>query len=479
MKQFYIFILALCLTTLCYHSQAQTTTSYGLQISDIEMTRSNNRLDVEFTILIDGVKIRSNQAISITPFVTNGYEMMQLPAVVIDGRRRHIMHERNKYDMVASTNTYIRHRKREAQEIDYQTDVPFESWMANSELILREECISCFDMPLAEALVPVAILKENNTKAAATTPAYKPQLAYLTPHSTPSNTLEHSEILFPVNKSTINPAFMDNAAHIEQMQSFLKQGGNIKEIHLMGYASPEGPYPFNEALAAKRAEAVKQHLKGCNLPADVKISTNSSPADWAAVRQKLSESFIENYLKIIAIIDDPAIALADKNRVIKEKYPVEYDFMLRVWYPQMRKTDITFTGEKKMTIDEAKAQLQQDPSKLSLEDIYMIALTYEKGSKEWEDIIIIAVDTYPQSPEARINAANVAMTNGNFKQAAAYLEGVPSNIPQAMNSRGILAMEEGRYQDAMQLFQAAEQAGVGEATQNIALLKQLMAAENQ
>jgi hypothetical protein len=48
-----------------------------------------------------------------------------------------------------------------------------------------------------------------------------------------------------------------------------------------------------------------------------------------------------------------------------------------------------------------------------------------------------------------------------------------------MNSRGILAMEEGRYQDAMQLFQAAEQAGVGEATQNIALLKQLMAAENQ
>ena len=68
---------------------------------------------------------------------------------------------------------------------------------------------------------------------------------------------------------------------------------------------------------------------------------------------------------------------------------------------------------------------------------------------------------------------------GDFKQAAAYLEGVPSNIPQAMNSRGILAMEEGRYQDAMQLFQAAEQAGVGEATQNIALLKQLVAAENQ
>ena len=479
MKQIYTLFLALCFTTLCGHySQAQTATSYGLQISDIEMTRNGNRLDVEFAILIDRVKIRSNQAISITPFVTNGYEMIQLPAVVIDGRRRHIMHERNKYDMVASTNTYIRHRKREAQEINYQTDVPFESWMANSELILREECISCHDMPLAEALVPVAMLKESN-KEAAKIPADKPQLAYITPHSTPDNTLERSEIFFPVNKSTINPSFMNNSAHIEQMHNYLKQGGTIKEIHLMGYASPEGPYSFNETLAAKRAEAVKKHLEECNLPADVKISTDSSPADWAAVREKLAESFIENYLKIIAIIDDPAIALADKNKVIKEKYPVEYDFMLRVWYPQLRKTDITFAGEKKMSIDEAKAQLQKDPTKLSLEDIYMIALTYEKGSKEWEEIILIAVDTYPQSPEARINAANIAMANGNFKQAAAYLDGVPSNIPQAMNSRGILAMEEGKYQDAMQLFQAAEQAGVSEAAQNIALLKQLMAAENQ
>jgi tetratricopeptide (TPR) repeat protein len=153
--------------------------------------------------------------------------------------------------------------------------------------------------------------------------------------------------------------------------------------------------------------------------------------------------------------------------------------MLRVWYPELRKTEITFAGNKKqMSIEEAKAQLQKDPKQLSLEDIYMVALTYEKGSKEWEDIIIIAVDTYPQSPEARINAANVAMANGNYQQAAAYLNGVPANIPQAMNSRGILAIAEGKYQDAMQLFQAAEKAGVSEAAQNIALLKELMEAEN-
>lgn len=486
MKQIYTFFLSLSFILLGSSlTQAQNTpTSYGLQIGDISMAHVANRLEVDFTILIDGVKIRSNQALRITPYVTNGDEMMQLPAVVIDGRRRHIVHERNKNDMVASTDTYVRHKKRDAQVINYETDVPFESWMSKSELILREECISCHDMPLDEALVAVAMLNEQTSTTPPTTELLnkvenKPHLAYLTPHSTPANELQCAEILFPVNKSVIEPSFMSNATHIEQLNNMLKQSGNIKSIHLMGYASPEGPYSFNEKLAAKRAEAVKAHLEKSNIPATIDVSTDSSPADWAAVKELLSKSYIENYQKIISIIDDNTIAPADKNNVIKQKYPVAYDFMLRVWYPELRKTIITFDGKKQqMSIDEAKAQLAKNPKELSLEDIYMIALTYEKGSKEWEDIIIIAVNAYPQSPEARINAANVAMANGNYKQAAEYLNGVPNNIPQAMNSRGILAMAEGKYQEAMQLFQAAQQAGVSEASQNIALLKQLMAAES-
>ena len=107
----------------------------------------------------------------------------------------------------------------------------------------------------------------------------------------------------------------------------------------------------------------------------------------------------------------------------------------------------------------------------------MVALSYEKGSKEWNDIIIMAVQTYPQSPEARVNAANVAMANGDYAQAATYLQGLPETMPEAMNSRGILAMSQGDYTQAMTLFEGAEKAGVNEASYNIALLKRLMAAK--
>ena len=46
-----------------------------------------------------------------------------------------------------------------------------------------------------------------------------------------------------------DPNYVAPAVVEEPVNPFLKQGGNIKEIHLMGYASPEGPYPLNEALA--------------------------------------------------------------------------------------------------------------------------------------------------------------------------------------------------------------------------------------
>jgi tetratricopeptide (TPR) repeat protein len=131
-----------------------------------------------------------------------------------------------------------------------------------------------------------------------------------------------------------------------------------------------------------------------------------------------------------------------------------------------------------MDLQSAKQQIKVDPSKLSLGDIYMVALSYEKGSKEWDEIILLAVQTYPNVAEARVNAANVAMANGNYAQAAAYLQGLPANMPEAMNSRGILAMSEGKYEQALSLFEAAQKAGVSEATYNISLVKQLMSLES-
>jgi tetratricopeptide (TPR) repeat protein len=244
----------------------------------------------------------------------------------------------------------------------------------------------------------------------------------------------------------------------------------------MGYASPEGGYLFNTNLAMHRAEAVHKHLDASNLSPDIDITTEDAPIDWQELKQWLAESTIDHSHDIVAIIDNTDIQPANKNKVIRERYPIVYEFMLNNWYPKLRKTAITIDF-KPMSIDKAKAQLNTNPKSLSLEDMYMVALTYQKGSKEFCDIILLAADTYPDSWQARINAANVAMDKGDYQKAEQYLSGIPANNPQAMNSRGILAMSQGKYQEAMQLFQNAEKAGVSEAAYNISLLNKLIAAD--
>lgn len=486
MKQIYKNLFIVCVAALSISaSQAQNAvTTNGVRISDIEMERSGNHLNVGMTLDMSDLHVRSNRSLQITPIVTNGNEIYQLPAVVIDGRRRSIVHKREEMEFVDPTNTYIRRYNRTEQATEYDVQVPYEAWMDNSELILREEWTSCHDAALSEELIAIAEISQPQSQPSTTTPTSSistlPRMAYAIPTTSDATQSEQSsiDILFAVNQSNINAAFMDNKEQIDELRKALANSSDIKEIHLTGYASPEGPYEFNKALAARRAESVKKYLANNNLGATTDVVVHSYPANWDEVKRLLNDTYIENWQGITAIIDDTSISAADKNSAIRKKYPVEYEFMLRSWYPKLRMTDITINHKKRdLSVNEAKRILQNNPSQLSLEDIYMIALTYEKGSKEWDEIILLAVENYPQSPEARVNAANVAMANGDYAKAAQYLQGLPTNMPEAINSRGILAMSQGNYAEALNLFEQAQRAGVSEAAYNITLVRELMNAK--
>lgn len=486
MKQIYKNLFIVCVAALSISaSQAQNAvTTNGVRISDIEMERSGNHLNVGMTLDMSDLHVRSNRSLQITPIVTNGNEIYQLPAVVIDGRRRSIVHKREEMEFVDPTNTYIRRYNRTEQATEYDVQVPYEAWMDNSELILREEWTSCHDAALSEELIAIAEISQPQSQPSTTTPTSSistlPRMAYAIPTTSDATQSEQSsiDILFAVNQSNINAAFMDNKEQIDELRKALANSSDIKEIHLTGYASPEGPYEFNKALAARRAESVKKYLANNNLSTTTDVVVHSYPANWDEVKRLLNDTYIENWQGITAIIDDASISAADKNSAIRKKYPVEYEFMLRSWYPKLRMTDITINHKKRdLSVNEAKRILRNNPSQLSLEDIYMIALTYEKGSKEWDEIILLAVENYPQSPEARVNAANVAMANGDYAKAAQYLQGLPTNIPEAINSRGILAMSQGNYAEALNLFEQAQRAGVSEAAYNITLVRELMNAK--
>lgn len=472
----YIFTIAALL--IFKNIEAQIVISdNGIMVSDIKTQHIDNRMDVSMAVDMSQLKIRSNRSLRVTPYLTNGQEIIQMPAIIIDGRRRSIVHLRESNDQFPTSDIYVRRHNNKEQVITYEYNMPYESWMQSAEFAMREEWCACHDIPYSEDIITIAnsltTQKQTPTEIKNLVPQMK--FAYAIPKQESVAQTTTLNIYFPVNKSQIDQKFMDNSITFEQLHKAM-QTQDIESAKLIGYASPEGPYTFNTELASARAEHTSKYLTNNNLSLPNSTVT-SGPIDWSKLREMLQASYISNYLKIIAIIDDASIKAEDKNKVIKEQYPLEYNFMLRTWYPKLRTTAITLNHKAKAkTLSEAKSAIQSNPAELSLADIYMVALTYEKGSKEWNDIIIMAVENYPNSNEARVNAANVAMANGNYAKAAEYLNSLPQDMPEAMNSRGILAMANGDYNEAMTLFEKAQKAGVSEATYNLSLLKELIKA---
>ena len=475
MKRLFKLYFTALATLLLLQANAQIIiTDNGLTISEIKTEQINDRMDVSMVVDMSQMRVKSNHSLRVTPYLTNGQEIVQMPAIIIDGRRRSIMHQRLSDEQFPSSDIYVRRHNRKTESLSYEYNLPYESWMQSAEFALREEWCTCHDMPYSEDIITIAqITAPKTTDTKDIIPQLK--MAYASPKQESEQIASTTmNIYFPVNKSQINLDFMGNKETSEMIKKAMKNS-DIEAVKLMGYASPEGPYGFNSNLAQKRAEQTNKYLIDNSL-SKVNSTIASAPINWTALREMLLKSYISNYLKIVEIIDDEAIKPQDKNRVIKERYPVEYKFMLRTWYPKLRTTSITIDHKAKpKSLSEAKTMLQTDPSALSLADIYMVALSYEKGSKEWNDIIILAVENFPNINEARVNAANVAMANGNYAKAESYLNGVPQNMPEAMNSRGILAMANGNYSEAQKLFEGAQKAGVSEAGYNLLLLKELTA----
>ena len=69
-------------------------------------------------------------------------------------------------------------------------------------------------------------------------------------------------------------------------------------------------------------------------------------------------------------------------------------------------------------------------------------------------------------PVANLNAANIALSKGDYTAARKYLEKA-GNSPEAINARGVLDMMEGNLDSAESLFKQAQKEGVSAASENL------------
>ncbi len=103
-----------------------------------------------------------------------------------------------------------------------------------------------------------------------------------------------------------------------------------------------------------------------------------------------------------------------------------------------------FTIRQYTDIEEIKELLRTNPGKLSLNEMFVGASAMTPGTPEYNHAFEVAVLLYPDSEDANLNAANVAMQEKNFTKAEQYLKKAGSSTA-AIYARGILEGLKGDY----------------------------------
>lgn len=465
-KKTYITIISgmlLLLAVTGVNAQESTAESIGngISVANKKVAVTQSYMTVGMDIVLDDLKLKSTKRIVLTPAVKSNGEERYMPQVVINGRRQNIEYKRKDHKKYDTDATVVRRKNGTSQTVEYKAMLPYETWMINSDVVIGEDMCGCG-----------AVIGSD---AAQVWRMRTPQVAYVRPEGKPKTyDLKGSAYIdFPVDKTELHPDYRRNPEELQKIISTIntvKEDNNvtINAIDICGFASPESPYEHNEYLATTRAATLKDYV--CRLvELDDKIFTVSSVAeDWAGLRKCVVEGNIQNKDAILALIDDNETYTPDaKEWKIKSTYPEDYAVMLSAYYPGLRRSEYTVNYTvRPFTVEEAIEMYKTDPRKLSLEEMYLVAETYDTGSDEFNELFATAVRLFPDDPAANLNAACTEIERGDYAAAEKYLAKA-GEMPETWNAKGVIAAMKGESEIAVQMFRKASDAGLQIATENL------------
>lgn len=424
---------------------------------------------MDITIPAD-LEFSSNSMLTLTPFIIekgdNGASKV-LPIVCVYGRNRQLVAERSG-KIPADAFQILSRDKGKDQFVHYTARVPYESWMNGAELKMLGSIHGCADCLKDENLAQVSqIFLEP----------YQPQplIAFVKPQAEIKQRTEkgNAYLDFPVNQIKIYPEYRRNPmelAEINRTINVVKENADTKitGISLHGYASPEGSFVNNTRLADGRSQALKTYIiKEYGLAPEM-FTVEYTPEDWSGLRAYVEKNDVAHKAKVLEIIDSSMSDLDAKENRIKALDRTMYQSLLRDIYPALRHTDyVVHYTVRDYNVEEAKALLKTRPQLLSLEEMYLVAQTYQEGSDEFNEVFDIAVRMYPQDSTANINAAAMELKRGNVQQAVRYLQGSGSTSAAAQNNQGVYYLLTDDLDNAEVCFKKAKELGSTQADANL------------
>lgn len=448
--------------------------------ADVKVNEKTAKVDVVLDLNMKDFKLGRNAETIYTPMIlsANGKDSVMMEPFKVCGRNRYYYYLR---DGRVKGDAPI-YRSGSKEEVKVTRTVDLKPWMLeNATVEVRQTAATCCSKP---KFLPAA--SEDGNVMIARLNAVEPELDYDYVFSPPmeeapvEKTVEgRAFVTFVVNKTDLDPKYMNNPAEIQKILNSIDivkadPDAIIKEIHIRGYASPEGPYDNNERLAKGRTETLADYVNSLYKFQKGIMTTSYDPEDWGGLRAYVADSLnfnLTNRAGLLAVIDGP-LGMDAKDAALKNQFPADYKVILNEIYPWLRHSDYAVKYNIKVYSDLGNLMrlYNSDPTKLRPVDFYTIAQQYPVGSSQYLDVMKKAVDVYPDQPMINLNVANIYLQEGDFDAAQSCLLKAGRN-PEANYARGILAAKRGDYKEAEKWFKVAKEGGIIQAGKYISQIE--------
>jgi tetratricopeptide (TPR) repeat protein len=317
---------------------------------------------------------------------------------------------------------------------------------------------------------------------------------------------EEAEIHYAYNRSNVRSAELrdDDMSAMKDFLGFAAAHDSVvlKGTSVSAYASPEGEITLNEDLAMERAEsanaAVAKLLKRAKITTeDGFFGNNPKGEDWEGFQSLMRASNIEDKDLILRVLS----MYSDKNRREEEIKNIAktYTEIEKEILPALRRSMITLRYDiEGYSDEELMALAMSNPDTLTVEESLYAATLFESNEDmlkvyastsrvhagDWrgpnnEGVCLMemgklnqaadrfmAADERGDSPIINNNLGAVARMKGNLSDAKRLLGSAIGAGDAVKYNKGILAIQEGNYSQAVSNFS-------GENTANAALAKLL------
>jgi hypothetical protein len=453
------------------------------------MKQVEDSLVVEMDIDMSAMNLKANHAQILTPVIGSDKEEIELPRVMIQGTARNKAFVRElelndrAYEEFEANLPYAIVKPK--GKLHYRMSVPFESWMSEAFLDMEEDLCGCGDA----AKIARSRVFDGITKEIIADPVYqvRPRLTYIQPEVEPvkkRTEIGNAYLDFPRGKNEIYPNFGNNPAELAKIDKMIRTIATNKDItvqgiYMVGYASPESSLKFNTELSqARSASLMRYFMNNSSIPAGL-FETRTGGEDWDGLQRLLEDyplSHKSEIFRLISTIHD----LDEREKAIRKvgdgrPYKIIYEEL----YPKLRRVvcEVNYTV-KDFSLEEAKENLAIAPQLLSLNEMYIVANTYEPGSPEFLKVFEAAREEFPEDPVANLNGAAAALAKNNLREAERYLKLADPSTPEYANNMGVFQLLKGNYREAERYLKRAEQEGIIDAPYNLKELKKKLANIN-